>query len=48
VPTDMTRSWLSKTASELEASGTSTETTQHFLYNLLRHSQLAADMKEQG
>eukprot|EP00903_Cladosiphon_okamuranus_P009857 g9367.t1 len=40
------RSWLSDKASELEASGTSTETSQHFLYNLLRHSQLAADMKQ--
>eukprot|EP00752_Nemacystus_decipiens_P006535 g5886.t1 len=40
------RSWLSNKASELAASGTSTETTQHFLYNLLRHSQLAADMKQ--
>lgn len=40
------RSWLSRKALELDSSGTSTETTQHFLYNLRRHSQLAADMKQ--
>ncbi|CBN77498.1 conserved unknown protein [Ectocarpus siliculosus] len=40
------RSWLVQKALELDSSGTSTETAQHFLYNLQRHSQLAADMHQ--
>lgn len=42
----MSRSWLGDKAEHLQGSGTSTESSQHFLYNLLRHSELASNMNQ--